>query len=48
MHEGGAWVTSYMRLLAEVRYEKAGKVIAVATIDRDLDLLKAAELLKAH
>jgi apoptosis-inducing factor 3 len=32
---------------AEVRYEKDGRVIAVATINRDMDSLKAAELLKA-
>jgi NADPH-dependent 2,4-dienoyl-CoA reductase/sulfur reductase-like enzyme/nitrite reductase/ring-hydroxylating ferredoxin subunit len=31
---------------AEVRYEKDGRVIAVATINRDLDSLKAAEMLK--
>lgn len=31
---------------AEVRYEKDGQVIAVATINRDMDSLKAAELLK--
>jgi NADPH-dependent 2,4-dienoyl-CoA reductase/sulfur reductase-like enzyme/nitrite reductase/ring-hydroxylating ferredoxin subunit len=30
---------------AEVRYEKDGRVIAVATINRDMDSLKAAELL---
>jgi NADPH-dependent 2,4-dienoyl-CoA reductase/sulfur reductase-like enzyme/nitrite reductase/ring-hydroxylating ferredoxin subunit len=33
---------------AEVRYEKDGRVIAVATINRDMDSLKAAELLKPH
>ena len=31
---------------AEVRYEKDGKVIAVATVNRDMDSLKAAEMLK--
>jgi NADPH-dependent 2,4-dienoyl-CoA reductase/sulfur reductase-like enzyme/nitrite reductase/ring-hydroxylating ferredoxin subunit len=32
---------------AEVRYEKDGRVIAVATINRDMDSLKAAQLLKS-
>jgi NADPH-dependent 2,4-dienoyl-CoA reductase/sulfur reductase-like enzyme/nitrite reductase/ring-hydroxylating ferredoxin subunit len=32
---------------AEVRYEKNGRVIAVATINRDLNSLKAVELLKS-
>jgi NADPH-dependent 2,4-dienoyl-CoA reductase/sulfur reductase-like enzyme len=31
---------------AEVRYEKDGRVIAVATVNRDMDSLKAAEMLK--
>jgi NADPH-dependent 2,4-dienoyl-CoA reductase/sulfur reductase-like enzyme/nitrite reductase/ring-hydroxylating ferredoxin subunit len=31
---------------AEVRYEKDGRVVAVATINRDLDSLKAAEVLR--
>ena len=33
---------------AEVRYEKDGRVIAVATVNRDLDSLKAAEMLKGR
>jgi hypothetical protein len=33
---------------AEVRYEKDGRVIAVATINRDMDSLKAAELLASR
>jgi NADPH-dependent 2,4-dienoyl-CoA reductase/sulfur reductase-like enzyme/nitrite reductase/ring-hydroxylating ferredoxin subunit len=33
---------------AEVRYEKDGRIIAVATINRDMDSLKAAELLASR